>query len=287
VTDIDTGIVVMHSLSEELDRRTLYGEDECKKLPYLVCVIDEFDDLVSSINDKKAQEMFINDINSIIRRGRKAKIILVLASHNPTVKNAKISVDLIVSRMAFKCANHYASATALDIAGAEDLPGNGAMLLKTPQKAQPMLLQGAYADVSEIQSVIENNEECFDDLEMLKICESDIGKEISDVADIYTAKPKAELEKELAQIVYLTLGHEKMSVSTIKKMSRIGNRANNILDKLCDMGIVTGKNANRARDVIPKTYEELGNGVKDLLSKYSYYEEQIKERIEGRMAKAN
>jgi S-DNA-T family DNA segregation ATPase FtsK/SpoIIIE len=287
VTDIETGIVVMHSLAEELDRRTSYGEDECKKLPYLVCVIDEFDDLVSSINDKKAQGMFINNINSIIRRGRKAKIILVLASHNPTVKNAKISVDLIVSRMAFRCSNHYASSTALDIAGAEDLPGKGAMLLKTPQKAQPLLLQGAYADISEIQSVIDNNEEYFDDLDMLKICESDIGEKISDVEEICAEKSKAELEEKLAEIAFLTLGHKKMSASTIKQMAKIGNGANNIIDKLCDMGIVTGKNGNQAREVIPKTFEELGNEAKDLLMKYGYDEENIKKKIGERVAKAN
>jgi S-DNA-T family DNA segregation ATPase FtsK/SpoIIIE len=282
VTDVATGMVVMHSLAEELDRRTSYGEDECKKLPYLVCVIDEFDDLVSSIDGKKTKEIFINNINSIIRRGRKAKIILVLASHNPTVKNAKISVDLIVSRMAFKCANHYASATALDIAGAEDLPGNGAMLLKTPQKAQPMLLQGAYADISEIQSVIDNNEDCFDYLEMLKICENDVGEEICDIADISTAKSETKFEENLAKVAFLTLGHETMSASGIKIMAKIGNGANNIIGKLCDMGIVTGKNGNKAREVIPKTFEELGNEAKELLIKYGYDEEQIKQKIAER-----
>ena len=92
VEEIDTGIMALEALVFEMDRRIALGESECQYLPFIVCIIDEFDDTISYV-DKKDFNRFVNALNSLILRGRKAKVIMILASHDPTLKNTKVKVN--------------------------------------------------------------------------------------------------------------------------------------------------------------------------------------------------
>lgn len=276
VKDSTTGILVLESIVAEMESRYELDESECNKLPYIVCIIDEFDDTVSNIGDKHDSERFTAALNTLIRRGRKAKIILVLASHDPTLKTTKINANGIESRISFRLLKHQNSSAALGIVGAEKLPGDGAMILKTPGNVTH--LQGSWVTGTEIEQQILCTRPTTDgDIEMLKIVEPEMSH--LPTADNEVAIKNAVTEKskkELADIIMWTLRHEEMSANKIQKQFRMSKRANDILDTLQKMNIVSGLYSNQPRTVVPKLYEDLSPDTVAYLNRYGYTEEDIR-----------
>jgi S-DNA-T family DNA segregation ATPase FtsK/SpoIIIE len=280
VKDVELGIRVLESLGDEMERRIALGENECQCLPFLVCMMDEFDDTISSIDDKKASDRFIAAMNSLILRGRKAKIILILVSHDPTLKNVKIKVNGIVPRIAFQCANHQNSSTALGVTGADKLPGEGAMLFKS--QAGITHLQGAYVTPEEIEGILSNPPVDCDDGDKLQIRESSGATTDDDGnSDAFLGHVKKD-KKELADAVLWVLGRDKVSIRQLQQKFQMGNRAASIIDELHRMNIVAAKFANQPRAVIPVTFEDLSPNVIAILSRHDYTEEQIKEAFADR-----
>gem|GEM_PF-5424873 len=78
---------------------------------------------------------------------------MILASHDPTLKNTKFKVNGIIPRITFQVAKHQNSSTALGVVGAEKLTGAGAMLFKSQQKGLKHL-QGSYVTPTEIERIL-------------------------------------------------------------------------------------------------------------------------------------
>lgn len=280
VKDIETGIVVLESLVAEIDTRVALGERECRNLPFLVCMIDEFDDTIANAGNKGSKR-FAASLNSIIRRGRKAKIILILASHDPQLKNVdKVNVNGIVPRIAFKCSKHNNSSTALGVTGAEDLPGEGAMLFKSKERSKPIMLQGSYVTDEEIEEILKNAPTGCDDIDMLEIEKAQIMED-----DIFNDISIDEGKKELADILFWVLGHATISVLQIQKHFHIGKRATEIMDVLHGMNIVSARFANQPREVKPVCIEELSTETISLLEHYGYTTEHIGKILEAKSGK--
>lgn len=275
VKDVENAIIVLESLVDEMNERLLIDENKCQNLPFLVCIIDEFDDTIASITDKYAAQRFISLINSIIRRGRKAKVILVLASQDPTLKNAKVNINGIISRIAFKCAKHQNSSTALGVTGAENLSGDGAMLFKAKDESTIVPLQGSFVTSSEIEKILNNAPIGYEDIPMLNVKKLEI-IEGNTCNNIINEKEK----KELADIIVFTLSQDTISVNKIQKKFRMGKRANEIMESLCKMKIVADKFTNQPRKVIPICIEELSPETINLLECYDYDIEKIKRVFE-------
>lgn len=273
VKDIETGIIVLASLVAEMEKRLSYSEHECQKFPYIICVIDEFDDTVANIENKEDSRKFIASIDSIIRRGRKAKVILILASHDPTLKNTRVNVSGIVSRIAFQCANHYNSSTALGITGAQNLPGNGAMLFKSQDICNPIPLQGSYVTSAEIERILNSKTDVNNDINMLEIKNTKMPDKL-----VICNTSANNGKKELADILLWTLGHEEISKLQIQKKFRIGNRASEIMDALFQMNVITEKFSNQPRKVIPVISSE----ALDLLKDCGYTTVQIAESFKNK-----
>lgn len=279
VKDVETGIVVLEALVDEMNERLLHSEGECQSFPFIVCIIDEFDDTIADITDREKARRFISSINSIIRRGRKAKVILVLASHDPTLKNAKVNINGIVSRIAFKCAKHQNSSTALGVTGAENLSGKGAMLFKSQEENTIVALQGSLVTPDEINKILKNAPVGYEDIDLLKV------KEVRTVENMTFDNTDSEkVRKELADIVFGALGRVTISVLQIQKNFKMGNRATEIMDALCKMNIVTNKFSNQPRMVIPTCIENLSMNVVNLLEQYGYTKAQIIELFESKSA---
>lgn len=276
VKDVEKGVIVLKSLVDEMDKRISLSEDERRNLPFCVCIIDEFDDTVSSIENKEESKIFISSINSIIRRGRKAKIILILASHDPTSKNTKVKINGIMSRVVFKCASHYNSSSALGSTGAENLSGGGAMLFKAQDMNKPVLLQGSFITSAEIVEILKNEPVGYDNIDMLDI------KEIENTDIAFNSIAVEKDRKELADILFWVLGQVSVSVLQIQKKFKIGNRAKEIMEMLHKMNIVTKKFANQPRTIIPTCIEKLSGEAVDLLEHYGYDAEQIREIFEAK-----
>jgi len=273
IKDVKTGIIVLESLVFEMDRRNTLDESECQQLPFIVCIIDEFDDTVSYIDDKRESNRFTFALNSLIRRGRKARIVLILASHHPSLQNTKINVNGIMSRIAFQCSKHHSSSTALGVAGAERLPSGGALLFKTQKGIN--YLQGSYITSPEIEKILNNAPDVSENSDKLNII--NIEKPIHLEAHNNISIDK--VNEELAEIALWALGCNSVSDIQVQKLFRIGNRASEIVEKLFEMGIVGEKFAKQPRKVLIVSFEDLPSEAVDFFKRYGYSQDQIAETL--------
>ena len=110
------------------------------KLPYIVIVIDELNDLM--IETKREME---ERIMKLAQKSRAAGIHLVIATQRPSVDviTGTIKANL-PSRIAFALTNFADSKTVLDMGGAEKLLGRGDMLFKPNDMPEPVNISSAY-----------------------------------------------------------------------------------------------------------------------------------------------
>ena len=106
-----------------MERRiNIKGCKEYSQMPYIICVIDEFTSFIDGMDaESKAVRGVIMEI---LRRGRHAKIHMVLTVHNPTKQRLKIDLSDIPTKMVFRVARLNNSVSILGAGGAEKLAGN-------------------------------------------------------------------------------------------------------------------------------------------------------------------
>jgi len=159
ITENAQASAVLAYLVDEMERR--YGileENMCKnikdynaeygKLPYIVCVIDEFADLIAA--DKSVDE----HIRRLAQKARAAGIHIILATQRP-------SVDVVTgvmkanfpTRLAYKVASYADSRTILDTVGAEDLIGRGDSLFLA-SNGELKRVHGAYMPDKQIEEFL-------------------------------------------------------------------------------------------------------------------------------------
>lgn len=123
-----------------------------ENMPFLVVIIDEFADLVQSFTDRKARKEFEEGIGRLAQRTRSVGIHLVIATQRPDTTvifgNLKNNLDC---RVALRLASNTDSRVILDEPGAEDLIGNGDMLLRT--QGQMQRLQGFFLETTDIEAL--------------------------------------------------------------------------------------------------------------------------------------
>ncbi len=134
---------------KELVRNIGEYHERCGELPYIVCVIDEFADLMAA--DKSVEI----SVQRLAQKARAAGIHLLLATQRP-------SVDVVTgvlkanfpTRLSYKVASQTDSRTILDMPGAEELLGRGDSLY-LPQSGELKRIHGAYVSDNEISSILE------------------------------------------------------------------------------------------------------------------------------------
>ncbi len=160
VTDNAEAAAVLAQLVTEMERR--YDElaanmvkniaeynERGGKMPYIVCVIDEFADLMAA--DKSVGL----SVQRLAQKARACGIHLILATQRP-------SVDVVTgvlkanfpTRLAYKVAGAADSRTILDTGGAEDLIGRGDALFLSAD-GNLRRVHGAYLPDKEIAAVLE------------------------------------------------------------------------------------------------------------------------------------
>lgn len=213
-----------------------------RPLPYVMVVIDELADLmmVSSSDVEDA-------ITRLAQMARAVGIHLVLATQRP-------SVDVITgiikanfpTRIAFRVASRVDSRTILDSNGAEQLLGQGDMLLLPPGSARLIRLHGPFVSEAEVGRLVafwrregkpEYNE---------AILQAQESNEVP-------AFEKDELFDKAARLVVETRA---ASTSHLQRRLRLGySRAARIMDMLEADGIVgPAEGSNRREVLVPKDY---------------------------------
>lgn len=278
VNDVQTGIYVIGRLVEEMECRIKLTKTELRTQPAIICVIDEFISFVDHVGKKKSSDELVHAISDLLRRGRHAKIHMVLAAQDPVKENMKVDISNITSRIAFRCAKHQNSCTILGEGGAEKLAGKGFALYKSSERSDPMPLQGAYVPADEVKKLINCVKEANYDLDNRYLIPERDTVELSDQENgilEYSSKEDNE-DKELAEIIAWTLTQSCISASKVKERFSMGNRADEILNKMHAMGIISDKHAKQPRKVLPRSIEDLSPETVQCLEQHEFDEEIIK-----------
>ncbi|MDR2168141.1 MAG: hypothetical protein LBE35_09885 [Clostridiales bacterium] len=256
--------------------------DELRQLPAIVCVIDEFISLLKNIEDREEKETLTSDISALLRKGRHVKIHIVLASQEARKQDMEIVLNNVNARMAFSCSDFYCSRAILGEAGAEKLTGRGDMLFKSPESLKPVRLQGAYISDEEIEDLLVRLDRIDHDsrnkfvIPEFEMCSTSQEAPLFGIPTPVTKQPKLDSKrKKLAEVVLWTLGCDTVSILQIKTQFKMGNSANDIMEELHKMGLVSAKFANQPRNVIPKSVDDVPNEVMELLLSFGVSKDDI------------
>jgi hypothetical protein len=156
---------VLEQLADEMDKRysllqnaRVDNRDEFvaktgKMMPRIVCICDEYYDLISRNKDERAELE-----EQIFRLGAKAGaagIHLMIATQQPSRKTIKGALDAnIPARIAFKMSKPIESTMLLSQKGAENLLGKGDLLFKSI--GEPVRLQSPYLSAEERNNIFGN-----------------------------------------------------------------------------------------------------------------------------------
>lgn len=143
---------ILAELSEEMDKRyrNCDGADNFSQmvaksegpLPRIVCVCDEYRDLIS--RDRKERKLIESQICRLGAKARAAGIHLILATQEPSRDTIKGPLDSnIPARVGLKMGKRLESTMLLNEGGAENLLGHGDLLFKDigpPRRLQAPLM---------------------------------------------------------------------------------------------------------------------------------------------------
>lgn len=235
-------------------KRKLNPEKGHKYLPYIVLVIDELADLMMTAGKEVEQP-----IARLAQLARAIGIHLIVATQRPSVN---VITGLIKAnfpaRLSFKVTAKVDSRTIMDTGGAEQLVGNGDMLLSTG--SEMIRLQCPFVDTPEVESICEfiGEQRAYTSAYLLP---EYYGDDEPDVADFDPTQLDA-LFDEAARLLVL---HQQGSTSLIQRKMKLGyNRAGRIVDQLEGAGILGPFEGSKAREVLVKDMEHLEEMLRNL-----------------------
>lgn len=142
--------IVEPELKKAKNRKEGAEGKQIETMPYIVIVIDELADIMST---------YPRELESAIVRlaqmSRAVGIHLILSTQRPSVNviTGLIKAN-IPSRIALQVASQIDSRTILDMGGAEKLLGAGDMLYLSGEMSQPQRIQSAYISETETKAVV-------------------------------------------------------------------------------------------------------------------------------------
>ncbi len=223
-------------------------------LPYIVIVIDELADLMTSYGREVE--------GSIIRLAQMARatgIHLIVSTQRPSVEiiTGLIKAN-ITTRVALQVASQIDSRTILDTAGAEKLLGSGDLLFSSAELSKPKRVQGAFITEEEIKSVVEfikKNNKGFDEEQInVEKLEIEPGEQNGNgnggginFDDYEASGDDDELYEEAVEVVRSA---KKASASLLQRRLKVGYaRAARLIDMMEERGVVGPGEGAKPRDV--------------------------------------
>ncbi len=221
------------------------GEDDHRRLPYIVVVIDELADLMMT-SGKDVEDCLVR----LSQMARAAGIHLLVATQRP-------SVDVITglvktnfpARIAFQLPSRTDSRTILDTGGAETLLGEGDMLYMPPGSSKLQRVHGVYVSEGEIKRVTE-----FWKKQGSPLYDETIIEETESYANPVPGSDEdlgEEFLRRYDEAVELASTLDMISTSYIQRRFRIGyNTAARIIEKMEAEGVVGPSQGSRPREVL-------------------------------------
>lgn len=256
-------------------------------MPYIVCVIDEFPRLYSGISNKECAEEIEAAMNELLSSSRHTKIHLVLAAQNPGRKDIVGSIANITARIALKCAHYQNSRTILGRGGAEKLVGRGQMIFDSIFE-RDRVLQGSYISFKNMTILLAEIERNFEQQNKypFKIGSLDT---VSDLVERnsrlpgFTQGPRGQSDDEkLAEAIMWTLPQMQVANSRLQAKLQIGNnRANRLLSRMEEWGLIHKMHGNLGWETIPKCFEDISITVIDYLNESGVTEAEIRSIFQG------
>ena len=242
------------------DEQGVETETAADRLPYIVIVIDELADIMSSY-PRELEAAIVR----LAQMSRAVGIHLILSTQRPEVNviTGLIKAN-IPARVALKVSSQVDSRTILDAGGAEKLLGAGDMLYSSGE-AQPERLQSAFISEGEVKKVVNYLVDAYKDEVSAEITltsgsisadksifESTLEDEDSDDDD--------EMYEE-ARACVVEAG--KASTSYLQRKLKLGYaRAARLMDKLEERGVIGPGDGAKPREVLEKiTHDENGGNV--------------------------
>jgi S-DNA-T family DNA segregation ATPase FtsK/SpoIIIE len=252
----DAGAKNLKEYNAKFITRKLNPNEGHRFLPYIVLVIDELADLMMT-----AGKEVETPIARLAQLARAIGIHLVVATQRPSVNviTGVIKANF-PARLSFRVTAKVDSRTILDSGGADQLIGQGDMLLSTGSDI--IRLQCPFIDTPEIDKIVDfiSMQRGFDSAYMLPEFE---GEDEGGVAEIDLSERDVLFEDAARLIVR----HQQGSTSLIQRKMKLGyNRAGRLIDQLEAAGIVGAFEGSKAREVLVSdemSLEQLLNHLKE------------------------
>ena len=228
-------------------------DEDVKKLPIVVVVIDELADLML-VAAKEVEE----SICRVAQMGRASGMHLVVATQRPS---ADVITGLmkanIPSRIAFAVASSMESRIILDTPGAEKLVGKGDMLYSPLGESKPTRVQGCFITPEEIERVVAFVKDAAGEAHY----DQDVIEKIQQAVDAKADKGKAAAsdapadgedgDELLPAAVEVVLETGQASVSMLQRRLKLGySRAARLVDQMEERGYVGPFEGSKPRQLL-------------------------------------
>lgn len=210
--------------------------------PYIVCIIDELADLILTFRKEVEGE-----ITRLTQKARAAGMHLILATQRPSmdVVTGLIKAN-VPTRIAFQVASSYDSRVILGDTGAEQLLGNGDMLMHRPGMAMPCRIQGCFVADDEVARVVAEWKKYGDPVYISEVTES-----VEPEASEGGTRRSGESDPLYDRAVEIVLTDNRPSISYVQRQLGIGyNRAANLLEAMEAAGLVSAPGHAGKRTVL-------------------------------------
>jgi S-DNA-T family DNA segregation ATPase FtsK/SpoIIIE len=228
-------------------------QDEVERMPYIVVVIDELADIMTSY-PRELEAAIVR----LAQMSRAVGIHLILSTQRPSVEviTGLIKAN-IPSRIALQVASQIDSRTILDSTGAEKLLGAGDMLYISGEMSKPARIQSAFITEEEVKKVVNYLAEQYTDA-----LPSDLNLSAEEAISgngggngsgksIFTDEFGSDADDDLyedARMAVLEAG--KASASYLQRKLKVGYaRAARLLDMLEERGVIGAGDGAKAREV--------------------------------------
>ena len=252
VTEPKKAIIALKWVCKEMERRYSmmneegtrnlegYNQKASEKLPYIVVFIDEMADLMMTAG--KEVEHYVQ---RLAQMARACGIHLVMATQRPSVDIITGSIKAnFPSRVSFQVASKYDSRTVLGEIGAEQLLGNGDMLM-IKNGASLIRYQSAFISDDEVNKLIleikrSQKVEYLDELDEIIKNNNENFDELSEEDELLVSKS-----------IDLIKSTKKASTSFLQRNFQIGyNKAARIMETLEHRGVVSEPNHAGKREIL-------------------------------------